>query len=132
MSSCLRQNQGMPCDDPLAEAKQYHKVLGLAKAWSSMEFPVPDMEVSCRMLQTARNPDDIRWLPRARMNIVASALSMRDPDAPGLIWATEEAPDALHTLSLGELRREALRFSAALRKAGFSPGEADVELCRPA
>ena len=64
------------------------------------------------------------------MNIVASALSMRDPDAPGLIWATEEAPDALHTLSLGELRREALRFSAALRKAGFSPGKADVELCR--
>ena len=77
----------------------------------------------CRMLQTARNPDDIRWLPGARMNIAQSALSMRDPDAPALIWAAEEAPDALHTLSLGELRSEALRFAAALRKAGFSPGE---------
>ena len=84
----------------------------------------PDAELDCRILQTARNPDDVRWLPRARMNIAESALSMRDPDAPALIWAAEEAPDTLHTLSLGELRREALRFSAALRKAGFSPGEA--------
>ncbi len=77
------------------------------------------------MLQTARNPDDIRWLPGARMNIAQSALSMRDPDAPALIWAAEEAPDTLHTLSLGELHRLALHFAAALRKAGFSPGESD-------
>lgn len=85
---------------------------------------MPDAGAHCRMLQTARNPDDIRWLPGARMNIAESALSMRDPDAPALIWAAEEAPAALRTLSLGELRREALRFSAALRRAGFSAGGA--------
>ena len=75
-----------------------------------------------RMLQTAANPDDIRWLPGARLNVAESALCVRDPDAPAVIWATEEAPDVLHTLSLGELRREAMRFAAALRAAGFSPG----------
>ena len=47
---------------------------------------------------------------------------MRDPDVPAVIWATEEAPDVLHTLSLGELRRQAMRFAAALGAAGFSPG----------
>ena len=81
------------------------------------------------MRQAARNPDDIRWLPGARMNIAHSALGMRDPDAPALIWAAEEAPDTLHTLSLGELRREALRFAAALRRASFSPGKSDEVSC---
>jgi len=52
---------------------------------------------------------------------------MRDPDAPALIWAAEEAPDTLHTLSLGGLHREAMRFAAALRTAGFSPGEMKME-----
>ena len=85
---------------------------------------MPDMGARRRMLQAARNPDDIRWLPGAHMNIADSALSMRDPDAPALIWAAEEAPGALHTLSLGELRTEALRFAAALKRAGFSAGEA--------
>ena len=75
-----------------------------------------------RMLQPAANPDDIRWLPGARLNVAESALCVRDPDVPAVIWATEEAPDVLHTLSLGELRREAMRFAAALRAAGFSPG----------
>jgi len=79
------------------------------------------------MLQTARSPDDVRWLPGAQLNIAESALSMRDPDAPALIWAAEEAPDTLHTLSLGELHREAMRFAAALRTAGFSPGEMKME-----
>lgn len=79
------------------------------------------------MLQTARNPDDVRWLPGAQLNIAESVLNMRDPDAPALIWAAEEAPDTLHTLSLGELRREATRFAAALRNAGFSPGEMKME-----
>ena len=75
-----------------------------------------------RMLQTASNPDDIRWLPGARLNVAESALCVRDPDVPAVIWATEEAPDVLHTLSLGGLHREAMRFAAALRAAGFSPG----------
>ena len=75
-----------------------------------------------RMLQTAANPDDIRWLPGARLNVAESALCVRDPDVPAVVWATEEAPDVLHTLSLGELCREAMRFAAALRTAGFCPG----------
>ena len=74
------------------------------------------------MLQTAANPDDVRWLPGARLNVAERALCVRDPDVPAVMWATEEAPNALHTLSLGGLRREAMRFAAALRAAGFSPG----------
>ena len=89
------------------------------------------MTSSChmhRMLQTASNPDDIRWLPGARLNVAESALCVRDPDVPAMIWASEEAPDVLHTLSLGELRREAMRFAAALRAAGFSPGARNMLL----
>ena len=81
-----------------------------------------------RMLQTASSPDDIRWLPGARLNVAESALCVRDPDVPAMIWASEEAPDVLHTLSLGELRREAMRFAAALRAAGFSPGARNMLL----
>ena len=71
----------------------------------------------------ASNPDDVSWLPGARLNIAESALNGRDPDAPALIWAIEEAPDTLHTLSLGELRAQAVHFAASLHAAGFSPGK---------
>lgn len=45
------------------------------------------------MLESASNPDDCRWLPGARLNIAESALCVRDPDAPALLWAEEEAPE---------------------------------------
>ncbi|CAK0785824.1 hypothetical protein CVIRNUC_009036 [Coccomyxa viridis] len=94
--------------------------------WASVlrQMRVKFVTPPTRMLQTASNPDDIRWLPGARLNVAESALCVRDPDVPAMIWASEEAPDVLHTLSLGELRREAMRFAAALRAAGFSPGQA--------
>jgi hypothetical protein len=74
------------------------------------------------MLQLASNPDDIRWLPLARLNIAESALCCRDQDAPALVWATEEAPDVVRALTLGELRLRAQRFAAALVAAGITPG----------
>lgn len=70
----------------------------------------------------AASPDDVRWLPGARLNIAESALCVRDQDAPALLWAEEEAPEVIHTLTLGELRLQAGRFAAALSAAGFTAG----------
>lgn len=74
------------------------------------------------MLQRANSPDDMRWLPGARLNIAESALCMRDPDAPAMLWADEDAPDVVHSMTLGELRQRAQHFAAALSAAGHSPG----------
>jgi acyl-coenzyme A synthetase/AMP-(fatty) acid ligase len=71
----------------------------------------------------ASNPDNVSWLPGAQLNIAESALTGRDPDAPALIWATEEAPETLHTLSLGTLCAQAMHFAASLHAAGFLPGK---------
>eukprot|EP00884_Botryococcus_braunii_P002914 jgi/Botrbrau1/12623/Bobra.0169s0150.1 len=77
-----------------------------------------------RVLEDASNPDEARWLPGARMNIAESALSVRDPDPPALLWAEENSPCQVHSLSLGRLRDMCYRTAAALRAAGFSPGDA--------
>lgn len=75
-----------------------------------------------RIFEHASNPDDMRWLPEARLNIAESALCVRDQDAPALLWAEEESPDIIHALTLGELRLRAQHFAAALRAAGHTPG----------
>ena len=49
---------------------------------------------------------------------------MIDPSRPALIWADEAAPEAVHTLSLGELSRRAAHVAAALRALGCRPGDA--------
>jgi hypothetical protein len=77
-----------------------------------------------RILERAANPDDMRWLPHARLNIAESALAARDQDAPALLWADEAAPDAVRALTLWELRLRAQRFAAALGAASFAPGAA--------
>ncbi|EIE19718.1 acetyl-CoA synthetase-like protein, partial [Coccomyxa subellipsoidea C-169] len=77
-----------------------------------------------RIFEHASNPDDMRWLPGARLNIAESALCVRDQDAPALLWAEEESPDIIHALTLGELRLRAQHFAAALRAAGHTPGQA--------
>ena len=75
-----------------------------------------------RILQQASNPDDMRWLPGARLNIAESALCVRDQDAPALLWAEEETPQLVRALTLGELRLRSEHFAAALRAAGHTPG----------
>jgi hypothetical protein len=83
------------------------------------------------MLQGASTPDDMRWLPGARLNIAESALCVRDPDAPALLWADEGAPDVVRSMTLGELRLRAQHFAAALAAAGHSPGAIPHSLSPP-
>jgi hypothetical protein len=85
-----------------------------------------------RILQRASNPDDMLWLPGARMNIAESVLCVRDQDAPALLWAEEESPQLVHALTLGELRLRAQHFAAALRAAGHTPGPLRSLTCRSA
>lgn len=80
-------------------------------------------QLQCRILQSARNPDECRWLPGARLNIAESALSARDPDAPAVVWAEEGHPQCVHSLTLGQLRRRSVRVAVALKAAGIQPGE---------
>lgn len=75
------------------------------------------------MLQGSPDPDSVRWLPGARLNIAECALSGRDPDAAAVLWAPEGAPQDLRSMTLGQLRRRASRVAAALRAAGYQPGE---------
>jgi len=61
-------------------------------------------------------------MPGARLNIADVALSGRDPDAPAMLWADEDSPSLVHTLSLGQLRRESEQVAASLLAFGMQPG----------
>jgi hypothetical protein len=74
------------------------------------------------MYEAASNPDKGRWMPGGQLNIAAIALSDRDPDAPAMLWAEEDSPSLVHTLSLSQLRRESEEVAASLLIIGMQPG----------
>ena len=74
------------------------------------------------MLQTADNPDEIRWLPGARFNIAEAALCIRHAASPAIVWADESSPTQLARVSLGQLKQRCQQVAAALAAAGFRPG----------
>ena len=74
------------------------------------------------MLQMAENPDQICWLPQARLNIAEAALCSRSESATALIWAEEAAPDQLASMTLGQLKEKCQQVAAALAAAGFAAG----------
>ena len=74
------------------------------------------------MLQTADNPDEIRWLPGARFNIAEAALCTRPAASPAIVWANESSPGQLARVSLGQLKQRCQQLAAALATAGFKPG----------
>lgn len=76
------------------------------------------------MLQTADNPDEIRWLPGARFNIAEAALCTRHAASPAIVWAHESSPTQLARVSLGQLKQRCQQVAAALAAAGFTPGDA--------
>jgi acetyl-CoA synthetase len=62
-----------------------------------------------------------RWLPAARLNIAVSCFA-RPAEASAIVYA---GPDgAIQRISVGDLERRACRVAAALRTAGFAPGDA--------
>ncbi|DBA69755.1 TPA: hypothetical protein ACH3X2_012479 [Trebouxia sp. C0005] len=85
---------------------------------------VPFHTKPTRMLQTADNPDEIRWLPGARFNIAEAALCTRHAASPAIVWADESSPSQLARVSLGQLKQRCQQLAAALAAAGFSPGDA--------
>mmetsp|Transcript_42051 Transcript_42051/g.109007 ORF Transcript_42051/g.109007 Transcript_42051/m.109007 type:complete len:655 (+) Transcript_42051:796-2760(+) len=76
------------------------------------------------------NPDAVRWLPNAAMNIAESCVNGRDPDAPAVVWAKDGSPRDIHYISFGQLRRDICHVTASLRALGIQPGEA-VAICMP-
>lgn len=77
----------------------------------------------CRIVHAAAKPDDVRWLPGARLNIAECAVCTRDEDALALLWADEKAPKAVHAVSRGQLRWRSLQVAAALSVLGLQAGE---------
>ncbi len=65
--------------------------------------------------------EEAQWLPGARFNIAESALR-GDDSRPAVLWADEAAPATVRTLSLGQLRRQALAVAASLRASGYTSG----------
>lgn len=76
----------------------------------------------------AENPDQIRWLPEARLNIAEAAVCSRPESATAIIWADEAAPDQLSSMTLGELKSQCQHVAAALHAAGYTAGNVS-ELC---
>ena len=79
-----------------------------------------------RILEPHDDPEKLRWLPGARLNIAECALRDWDPDAPALLWAAEGGPERLRALTLDQLRRRAYAAAAALRSCGYCPGAAKL------
>ena len=75
-----------------------------------------------RILDCSAGAEHATWLPGARLNIAACALS-----GPGgrvaITWADEESPTALRHVSLDDLRRRCSSVVAALLARGVAPGE---------
>ncbi len=81
-----------------------------------------------RMLDCGGGPEHATWLPGARLNIAACALS-----GPGgraaITWADEESPAALRHVSLGDLRLRCFSVAAALLARGLAPGDWHSFIC---
>lgn len=75
-----------------------------------------------RMLDCGAGAELATWLPGARLNIAACALS-----GPGgraaITWADEVSPAALRHVSLGDLRLRCFSVAAALLARGLAPGD---------
>jgi len=71
------------------------------------------------------DPDSVVWLPGARLNVAAAALSPRayDDDAPALVAADEAAPTLTRTVRRRELRAAAGTAAAAFLASGLRPGD---------
>ncbi|KAL3159387.1 hypothetical protein ABBQ38_009818 [Trebouxia sp. C0009 RCD-2024] len=77
-----------------------------------------------RIFETARNPDCMRWLPGAKLNIAETAVCNRNPDDLAIMWADEASPRQVATISRGQLKHRCQQVAAALAAAGFNPGAA--------
>lgn len=71
------------------------------------------------------DPDSVVWLPGARINVAAAALSPRahDDDVPALVAADEAAPSRTRTVRRRELRGAASAAAAAFFSSGLAPGD---------
>jgi acyl-coenzyme A synthetase/AMP-(fatty) acid ligase len=85
----------------------------------NFKFHVPPTKI----LQNSEDPDAVQWLPGARFNIAECALTGHDPDRPAILWAAEDSPTAVHTITRGELAQQAQHIANALRAWGLHPGD---------
>eukprot|EP00878_Enallax_costatus_P004979 GHUV01005236.1.p1 GENE.GHUV01005236.1~~GHUV01005236.1.p1 ORF type:complete len:456 (+),score=84.21 GHUV01005236.1:211-1578(+) len=97
--------------------------------WSAMlqELGIKFQTPPTRMLQdNTENPDKVRWLPGAQLNIAACALDcpkVRDPAASAVTWAAEGSPQQLHHVSWAELRQRCYHVAQCIA-AKYQPGDA--------
>mmetsp|Transcript_9824 Transcript_9824/g.29561 ORF Transcript_9824/g.29561 Transcript_9824/m.29561 type:complete len:287 (-) Transcript_9824:1375-2235(-) len=76
-----------------------------------------------RVVDVSAGAEHAVWLPDARFNIAACALSGPD-DRTAITWAHEAEPATLRHVSLGVLRRNCTAVAEALRARDLSPGDA--------
>jgi len=71
------------------------------------------------------DPDSVVWLPGARINVAAAALSAKshDDDSPALVAADEASPTLIRTVRRRELRAAANTAAAAFLCSGLQPGD---------
>ena len=86
-----------------------------------MKFYTPPIKI---LESHPTEPDAVRWLPGARFNIAECALAGHDPDRPAILWAAEDSPCTIHTITRGELSQRAQHVADALIAWGLRPGDA--------
>lgn len=95
----------------------------------ALKYPTAVLMPCCRILHSASNPDGVRWLPGAKLNIAETALCNSSPDATAIIWADESSPSQLATVSWSQLKQHCQHVGAALVAAGFKPGMPQQFVC---
>lgn len=57
------------------------------------------------------------------MNIAESCFRDRDPDAVAIVFADENDPTKIRSMTYGELEQECRRVVASIQACGYKPGD---------
>lgn len=86
----------------------------------SVKFHSPP---TCILKDSKERPEDVVWLPGARLNIAEAALSGWDLDLPAIVWADESLPDKIETLSRRDICFRVQHVANALKAWGLEAGD---------
>lgn len=74
------------------------------------------------ILESGREPEQVRWLPGAQLNIAESCFARRDWTATAIIWQSQGGE--LQRMTVGELYEASCQVARCLKASGFSQGDA--------
>ncbi len=107
----------------LADYGEFHhwSITDIDAFW---RFAIDELEIDfvqrSDKLRGTNDPEDPRWLPDGRLNIVASCLD-HDPDLPAIVMGSATG---IETVTVADLRNRVAAFAAGFARAGYTAGDA--------